>query len=107
MFDENFDHRILRGLVSQLPDLDFVVVQYTEFRGAGDPQLLARAAEQNRILITHDLKTIPKSVSNCVYGRHGVGLVSNLPTALASTLSRGDHGAGWKPAPHHLLPNLP
>ncbi|MCI0388294.1 MAG: hypothetical protein MOB07_05960, partial [Acidobacteria bacterium] len=26
---------------------------------------------------------------------------------LASTLSRGDHGAGWKPAPHHLLPNLP
>jgi hypothetical protein len=62
VFDENFDHRILRGLESQLPDLDFIVVQYTEFRGAGDPQLLARAAEQNRILITHDLKTIPKFV---------------------------------------------
>lgn len=41
MVDENFDHRILRGLESQLPDLDFIVVQYTEFRGVEDPQLLA------------------------------------------------------------------
>lgn len=72
MFDENFDHRILRGLESQLPDLDFIVVQYTEFRGAKDPQLLARAVEQNRILITHDLKTIPKFV----YER----VMANLPT---------------------------
>jgi hypothetical protein len=62
MVDENFDHRILRGLESQLPDLDFIVVQHTEFRGVEDPQLLALAAEQNRTLITHDLKTIPKFV---------------------------------------------
>ncbi|MCI0390625.1 MAG: tetratricopeptide repeat protein [Acidobacteria bacterium] len=54
-----------------------------------------------------ELKLSTRSVCNCVYGRQGVGQVSNLPTALASTHSRGDHGAGWKPAPHHLLPNLP
>jgi len=60
IFDENFDHRILRGLESLLPDLDVIVVQHTAFRGAKDPQLLAFAAEQARVPITHDLKTIPK-----------------------------------------------
>jgi len=29
-------------------------------KGAQDPQLLAWAAEQNRILVTHDIRTIPK-----------------------------------------------
>lgn len=72
MIDENFDHRILRGLESQIPDLDFIVVQYTKFQGAKDPQLLALAAEQDRILITHDFKTIPKFV----YER----VAANLPT---------------------------
>ena len=62
IFDENFDHRILRGLELQLLNLDFIVVQRSAFGGAKDPQLLAIAAEQNRILITHDLKTMPKFV---------------------------------------------
>ncbi len=82
MFDENFDHRILRGLESQLPDLDFIVVQYTEFRGAKDPQLLARAAEQNRVLVTHDLKTIPKFVYERVAAKLPTSGVIAIPDSM-------------------------
>jgi hypothetical protein len=32
----------------------------TELLGANDPRLLSSAAEQDRIVITHDVRTIPK-----------------------------------------------
>jgi predicted nuclease of predicted toxin-antitoxin system len=54
LIDENLDHRILRGLKLRFPALDFVVVQDTELKGKEDPPLLAWAAEENRILLTHE-----------------------------------------------------
>ena len=60
VIDENFDQRILRGLRLRFPTLDFVVVQGTALQGVQDPPLLAWAAEQQRIVVTHDLKTMPK-----------------------------------------------
>jgi Domain of unknown function (DUF5615) len=58
--DENFNHRILRGLIAHLPNLDCIVVQETQLKGSSDSLLLAWGAEQRRILVTHDIKTIPK-----------------------------------------------
>lgn len=60
LIDENFNHRILRGLRRSVPNLDFVVAQNIGLQGSLDPVVLAWAAEQRRILLTHDLKTIPK-----------------------------------------------
>ncbi len=85
MIDENFDHRILRGLESQLPDLDSIVVQYTKFQGAKDPRLLALAAEQDRILITHDLKTIPKFVYERVAANLPAPGVIAVPDSLPTS----------------------
>ena len=60
LIDENLNHRILRGLRRRLPHLDYAIAQNIGLRGANDPQILARAAEARRILLTHDLRTIPK-----------------------------------------------
>lgn len=60
LFDENFNHRILRGLKLRQPSLDYEIAQRTEMQGSEDPTLLAWAAEQDRILITHDINTVPK-----------------------------------------------
>jgi superfamily II DNA or RNA helicase len=60
LFDENFNHRILHGLELRVPNLDYVVAQEIELKGAKDPDLLAWAAEQNRIVVTHDLETMLK-----------------------------------------------
>ena len=57
--DENFDNRIVRGLLRRQPNLDIVRVQDLEIAGADDPIVLAWAAEAGRILLTHDQRTIP------------------------------------------------
>ncbi|MBE2200294.1 MAG: DUF5615 family PIN-like protein [Anaerolinea sp.] len=51
--DENFNNKILRGLQQRLPDLDIVRVQDSEAAEADDPAVLAWAASQGRILLTH------------------------------------------------------
>ena len=58
--DENFNHRILRGIRLRIKDLDVVVGQRAGLAGTRDPALLAWAAEHGRILLTHDRQTIPK-----------------------------------------------
>jgi predicted nuclease of predicted toxin-antitoxin system len=59
LLDENFNQRILRDLKRRLPNLDYSVVQKSGLSGASDANVLAWAAEQNRVLVTHDLKTVP------------------------------------------------
>jgi hypothetical protein len=57
--DENFDNRILRGLLRRKPDLDIVRVQDLEIAGANDNLVLAWAVQAARILLTHDQRTVP------------------------------------------------
>jgi Domain of unknown function (DUF5615) len=57
--DENFNNRIVRGLLRRQPGLDIIRVQDLEIAGADDPTVLAWAAQAGRILLTHDERTIP------------------------------------------------
>lgn len=57
--DENFDNRILAGLQRRLPALDIVRVQDVGLIGAEDPEVLAWAAQEGRIPLTHDVATVP------------------------------------------------
>jgi hypothetical protein len=56
--DENFNGRILRALLRRIPDLDVVRAQDTALYGADDPTLLQFAADEKRILLTHDVETL-------------------------------------------------
>jgi Domain of unknown function (DUF5615) len=56
--DENFNGRILRALKRQIPNLDVVRVQDTRLSGADDPTLLQFAADEKRVLVTHDQETL-------------------------------------------------
>jgi predicted nuclease of predicted toxin-antitoxin system len=60
LIDENLNQRILRGLQRVVPHMDFVIAQAAGLRRVEDPPLLEAAAAQKRIVLTHDLKTIPK-----------------------------------------------
>lgn len=57
---ENFNNDILRGLLRKIPELDIVRIQDTEFSGATDLEVLDWAAQENRVLLTHDVQTITK-----------------------------------------------
>jgi hypothetical protein len=83
--DENFDNRILRGLLRRQPDVDFIRIQDTEVAEADDPIVLAWADKENRILLTHDQKTVPRfAYERIAQGKRVAGVIvagDSLPIA--------------------------
>jgi len=57
--DENFNGDIIRGLFLRQPHLDLLRVQDVGLREVDDPAILAWAASNGRILLTHDRATMP------------------------------------------------
>lgn len=68
--DENFNGRILRALRRRLPDLNVVRVQDTELYRAKDPAVLAWAADEGRVVLSHDVATL----ASAAYERMQAGL---------------------------------
>lgn len=58
--DENFDNTIIRGLLRRKPDVDVVRVRDVGLAGEDDPTVLEWAAQENRILLSHDVTTITR-----------------------------------------------
>jgi hypothetical protein len=56
--DENFNGDIVRGLLRRRPELDVVRVQDVGLSGVDDPTILEWAAQESRILLTHDVATM-------------------------------------------------
>jgi hypothetical protein len=68
--DENFNNDIVRGLLRRKPDLDIVRVQDVGLSGADDASILEWAAQEDRVLLTHDVTTLTRFT----YDRVRVGL---------------------------------
>jgi predicted homoserine dehydrogenase-like protein len=68
--DENFHGGIMRGLARRSPTVDLVRVQDVGMGGADDEVVLAWAAQNGRVLLTHDVQTI----TAFAYGRVEAGL---------------------------------
>ena len=62
--DENFNGDIVRGLLLRHPNLDLLRVQDVGLREVDDPAILAWAASNGRILLTHDRATMPDFAYN-------------------------------------------
>jgi predicted nuclease of predicted toxin-antitoxin system len=57
--DENLNGDIIRGLFLRQPNLDLIRVQDVDLIEVEDPEILAWAAEKQRIILTHDRATMP------------------------------------------------
>ncbi|MGQ0634601.1 MAG: DUF5615 family PIN-like protein [Planctomycetaceae bacterium] len=78
--DENFNADILRGLYRRRPGLDVVRVQDIGLKSTPDADILASAATDSRILLTHDRETMPLCAYSRIQARQpmpGVFLVSD------------------------------
>lgn len=56
--DENFNNDVLRGLLRRNPGLNIVRIQDVGLRTLDDDTILAWCAENDRVLITHDVSTM-------------------------------------------------
>lgn len=68
--DENFNNQIVRGILRQNSDVDIVRIQDVELSGVDDPTVLAWAAQEGRIVLTHDVATM----TTFAYERVAAGL---------------------------------
>ncbi len=68
--DEDFNNRILRGLLRRNPELNIVRAQDAGLRGRMDTEILEWAASEGRVLLTHDVTTMKQHA----YDRIAAGL---------------------------------
>jgi len=88
--DENFDNRILRGLLRRNADLDIVRVQDVGLLHADDPAIPAWAAENGRIVITHDVSTMTLYAYQRVNADQMMPGVFEVPVSIAISLAIDD-----------------
>jgi len=79
--DENFNNDIVRGLLRRNPLADIVRIQDAGLSGASDEAVLEWAANEGRILLTHDVSTLTR----WVYER----VNANLPMPGVFEVGRG------------------
>ena len=58
--DADFNRTILRGVWRREPELDIQTAETAGLRGLSDPEVLAIAARDGRVLLTHDQRTMPR-----------------------------------------------
>ncbi|MEH2371935.1 DUF5615 family PIN-like protein [Nostoc sp.] len=81
--DENFNGSILRGLIRRLPRLDIVRVKDVGLIHTDDSTILEWAANEERILLTHDIATITVHAYERINkGLSMPGVVEVIATAL-------------------------
>jgi hypothetical protein len=67
--DENFNNDVIRGVRLRYPHISIVRVQDVGLRQASDEAILEWAARDERVILTHDLKTMTR----CAYDRAARG----------------------------------
>ena len=86
--DENLNNDILRALLRRRHDLDIVRVQDVGLSGAPDEAVLEWAADERRLVVTHDVTTMTRySTERLRAGRAMPGLVQvrrSVPVARAA-----------------------
>lgn len=76
LFDEDVDHRILRGLRRAHPQIDVRTLAEVGLAGRPDGEVLAWAAAEGRLLVTQDVHTMTAEHSEFVQsGTASAGVV--------------------------------
>jgi hypothetical protein len=73
--DENFNAKIIAGLLRREPTIDFQTASAAGLRGLSDPLVLAIAAHEGRILVSHDRETMPSHFSRFITDSPSPGLL--------------------------------
>jgi len=82
--DVDLNQLILRAACRREPALDFQTAEAAGLSGLPDPEVLHRAAEEGRVLVTHDLQTMPRHFAAFITARQSAGLLlipQSLPIA--------------------------
>jgi len=80
--DADLKQSIVAGVIRRQPNLDFQSANEAGLEGIKDPEVLAIAAQDGRILVTHDRKTMPAEFGQFIISQTSSGVLilsQNLP----------------------------
>ena len=109
--DADLNKTIVSGVLRRDPSIDFLTAQAAGLRCLKDPEVLALAAKQRRVLVSHDVSTLPahfRTFRNAGKRSAGVFLIAQsldigiaieelLLIWLASDASEWDDPLEWLP----------
>ena len=72
--DADFNEDIVTGVLRRAPEVDFETAHEAGLSGLEDLQVLALAADEGRILVTHDRRTMPRYFGEFIQSRTSPGL---------------------------------
>lgn len=73
--DANFNHKIIVGLRRRDPAIDFQIAEQGGTVGRSDSEVLLIAARKNRILVSHDRRTMPACFAEFIATQTSPGLI--------------------------------
>ncbi len=79
--DADLRRSIVTGLRRRQPEIDFQTAQLAQLEGLEDRMVLQQAAEQGRILVSHDFASMPLHFASFLARRKspGIFLISQKP----------------------------
>jgi hypothetical protein len=84
--DADLRQAIVTGVIRKEPNLDFRSANEADLEGIKDPEVLALAARDDRVLVTHDRKTMPTEFGQFITSQTSSGVLiisQNLPISEA------------------------
>ncbi len=73
--DSNLHLAIIEGVCRNEPEVDFKRASEANLHGQPDMEVLAIAAEEGRILVTHDIRTMPLHFAEFVETNESAGVL--------------------------------
>jgi hypothetical protein len=73
--DADFNEDIVRGVLRRESQVDFSTATTSNLRSLSDVQVLAFAARDNRILVSHDRKTMPYAFAKYIQTNTSSGVL--------------------------------
>ncbi|MBD2385238.1 DUF5615 family PIN-like protein [Cylindrospermum sp. FACHB-282] len=73
--DADLKQAIVTGTIRRQPNLDFQSAYTAKLEGKKDPEVLAIAAREGRVLVTHDRKTMPTEFGDFIMSQTSAGVL--------------------------------
>ena len=72
--DNDLKRAIVNGVKRRQPAIDFQTAEEAQLDGISDEEVLSRAANEDRILVSHDRRTMPVHFGNFTTSQDSAGV---------------------------------
>jgi hypothetical protein len=85
--DADLNQAIVTGVIRRQPNIDFQTATEADLEGLKDSEVLALSAQQRRVLVTYDRRTMPIEFANFIVSTQSSGvLILSRRTALETVI---------------------